>query len=365
VPQIVTVSGVDDQIDDGDVVFALELTATSFDPAFNLSTPVTTTATNTDDDTAGVSVAPTSVTVTETGTATFTVALATQPMAPVVIALSSSDLAQATVSPASLSFTDANWSAPQTVTVAGVADLAVEADAASTILVARAVSTDLAYDAVDGADVAVTTTNVYTSCAQLHTNVPAAGDGLYPIYVGGLKTTLYCDMTRDGGGWSLVLLNTPYPTPPQPDWASVVALNNVTGTMEPTLTSFDQFLGVAYWMPLGTHMRLDQGDGPGALAHTASYNFSLGGSTYTLSMSSEVVALGGISSGMFLYHNGRDLVTWDMGGCGTGYNNTAWWYGACWSGSFWGGGGVPPYVNSPYWDGSGSDYHSWGAIWVK
>src|SRR5256885_659345 len=67
--------------------------------------------TNTDDDTAGISVVPTSgLTTTEGGgTATFTVALTSQPTANVTIGLSSSDLIEWTVAPASLTFTPASW----------------------------------------------------------------------------------------------------------------------------------------------------------------------------------------------------------------------------------------------------------------
>ena len=67
--------------------------------------------TNTDNDAAGITVTPTTgLTTTEAGgTATFTVVLTTQPTADVTIGLSSSDTTEGTVSPASLTFTTANW----------------------------------------------------------------------------------------------------------------------------------------------------------------------------------------------------------------------------------------------------------------
>ena len=73
---------------------------------------------------------PTSgLTTTEAGgTATFTVVLTAQPTADVTIALSSSDTTEGTVSPASLTFTGANWNTPQTVTVTGVDDLLADGD---------------------------------------------------------------------------------------------------------------------------------------------------------------------------------------------------------------------------------------------
>ena len=73
---------------------------------------------------------PTSgLTTTEAGgTATFTVVLTAQPTADVTIGLSSSDTTEGTVSPASLTFTGANWNTPQTVTVTGVDDLLADGD---------------------------------------------------------------------------------------------------------------------------------------------------------------------------------------------------------------------------------------------
>ena len=88
------------------------------------------TVTNTDNDAAGITVTPTAgLTTTEAGgTATFTVVLKTQPTADVTIALSSSDTTEGTVSPASLTFTAANWNMAQTVTVTGVDDALDDGD---------------------------------------------------------------------------------------------------------------------------------------------------------------------------------------------------------------------------------------------
>ena len=76
-----------------------------------------------DDETArGVIVAPTELTVAEGGSGEYWVALQTAPTDTVTIAIASDDSAAATVSPASLTFTTANWDTRQKVTVTGEAD---------------------------------------------------------------------------------------------------------------------------------------------------------------------------------------------------------------------------------------------------
>src|SRR5439155_1053096 len=93
------------------------------------------------------------------GTATFTVALTSQPTANVTIGLSSNDLTEGTVAPASLTFTAGNWSTAQTVTVTGENDLVADGDVPYTIVTAPATSTDPGYSGRDGADVGVTNTD--------------------------------------------------------------------------------------------------------------------------------------------------------------------------------------------------------------
>src|SRR5439155_868239 len=111
-------------------------------------------------DTAGVTVSSTSgLTTTESGgTATFTVVLTSQPTANVTIGLSSSDLTEGTVAPASVTFTSGNWNAAQTVTVTGVDDFGVDGAVAYTIVTAAATSTDVSYYGLNPADVGVTNT---------------------------------------------------------------------------------------------------------------------------------------------------------------------------------------------------------------
>ena len=111
----------------------------STDPNYNGVNAADVAVTNTDNDVAGITVTPTAglMTTEAGGTATFTVVLNTQPTADVTIALSSSDTTEGTVSPASLTFTTANWNVAQTVTVTGVDDAVVDGDVAYTIVTAR------------------------------------------------------------------------------------------------------------------------------------------------------------------------------------------------------------------------------------
>ncbi len=104
----------------------------------------------------GVTVTPLSLTVNENGsTATFTVCLNTQPTADVTINLSSSDTGEITVSPDVLTFTPANYSIPQTVTVTGVDD-ATDGNQTVTVLLASAASTDPGYNGINPDDVSIT-----------------------------------------------------------------------------------------------------------------------------------------------------------------------------------------------------------------
>ncbi|MCY2955065.1 MAG: carbohydrate-binding protein [Planctomycetota bacterium] len=159
VVQTVTVTGVDDAADDGDVAYVIVTPpATSSDPKYSGMNAPDISLTNTDNDTAGITVIPTSglVTTEPGGKATFTLLLASQPATNVTIGLISSDTTEGTVAPASLTFTAANWNVPQTVTVTGVNDDLYDGDIAYTIVTTAAMSIDPAYSGLNPPDVALT-----------------------------------------------------------------------------------------------------------------------------------------------------------------------------------------------------------------
>ncbi|MEJ2353659.1 MAG: hypothetical protein P8Y03_28095, partial [Anaerolineales bacterium] len=157
-PQTVTVTGVDDSIADGSISYSIDTTvAASVDPIYNGMPVNNVSALNIDNDAAGIIVNPASglLTTEAGGTATFTIVLTSQPTANVTIGLSSSDITEGTVSPASVTFTNLNWDTPRTVTVTGVDDNLADGNIDYTIVTAPATSIDTNYNTVNPADVSV------------------------------------------------------------------------------------------------------------------------------------------------------------------------------------------------------------------
>jgi hypothetical protein len=114
--------------------------------------------TNTDNDSAGITVSPTSGLITEEfgGQAVFNIVLNSEPLDDVLIELASSDIAEGTISPVSLTFTPLNWNTPQSVTITGQFDNAADGDQLYNIITSPAVSTDNVYNGIDPDDVSVT-----------------------------------------------------------------------------------------------------------------------------------------------------------------------------------------------------------------
>lgn len=146
--QTVTVSGVDDFVDDGDRAFTIELgAATSTDAMYSGFDPDDVDGTNADDDTAGILAAPAGgLTTTEDGEVdTFEVSLTSEPTADVTIPVGTSDSTEGTTAVSSLVFTPANWNQPQTVVVTGVDDMSADGDIAYLVTLSAATSTDTLY----------------------------------------------------------------------------------------------------------------------------------------------------------------------------------------------------------------------------
>lgn len=97
---------------------------------------------------------------TEAGaTASFSMVLTGMPSADVTVALSSSNLAEGTLSAASLVFTASNWNIPQTVVVTGIDDAVADGDVAYTVATAPASSADMRYANRNPPDIQVLNTD--------------------------------------------------------------------------------------------------------------------------------------------------------------------------------------------------------------
>ncbi len=156
--QTVTVTGVDDAVDDGDIPYSIILgAAASADTSYSGIDPTDPAITNIDNDTAGITVGAISGDVDETGTtATFTVHLDTKPTANVVVSLTSGNTFEVQVSPTTLTFTSSNYGVNQTVTVTGQDNSHESGNQTVTITLDPATSTDATYAAVTPATVDVT-----------------------------------------------------------------------------------------------------------------------------------------------------------------------------------------------------------------
>ena len=155
--QTVTVTGVDDAVDDGNQDYMVTLDPSSGDTNYAGLSSVTVSVTNNNDDMAGVTVDPsTGLTTGEDGTtATFTVVLNSEPMSPVTISLESSDTGEGTVPPDALTFATDAWNTAQTVTVTGQDD-DIDDDNQDYMVTLDPSSGDTNYDSLSSVTISVT-----------------------------------------------------------------------------------------------------------------------------------------------------------------------------------------------------------------
>ena len=190
IPQTVTITGVDDDIDDGDQDYKIVLAATSDQPDYNGINLPEVLVTNRDDDAAGITVTPilglirsqsgivsltkttataispdSRLATTERGhVVSFTVVLNSQPAAAVNLSISSSDITEGTGTPQSLTFTPnpTSWDTPQMVTVTGLPDDLNDGDQSYTVTISPVASADLKYKDIDPKEVLLTNLDAIT-----------------------------------------------------------------------------------------------------------------------------------------------------------------------------------------------------------
>jgi alpha-tubulin suppressor-like RCC1 family protein len=159
--QTVTVTGVTDSIGDGDQTYSILLApALSSDSLYNGLDPADVTVINVEVKTGAIIVSGISGNTDESGKqASFQVSLASQPSADVTIAISSSNPAEGTASPTTLTFTNADW-APKTVTVTGVDDAIADGNQDYWIVLGAASSSDYNYSGMFPLPSTLSVTNV-------------------------------------------------------------------------------------------------------------------------------------------------------------------------------------------------------------
>ncbi|MBA7677495.1 hypothetical protein ES703_85753 [subsurface metagenome] len=158
-PKIITVTGVDDGIEDGNQPYTIITNAAnSSDTSYDGVNPDNVALTNIDDDSSGITVTPNAglITSEEGEEAGFTVVLNSAPESDVTITLNSNDTSEGTISPSSITFTSINWSAQQTITITGIDDDDQDGNQLFSIVLDPATSTDPDYNGLDPIDVAVT-----------------------------------------------------------------------------------------------------------------------------------------------------------------------------------------------------------------
>ena len=224
--------------------------------------------------------------------------------------------------------------------------------------------------------------------------------GFYTLMVDGKTLQVFVDQDYSGGGWVCVLANRAY-TGGMNNLTYTNAINgcnyrtggsnNGSNTLITTptklsgLSNYNIFIGLRYWKFLSgrqtsgkmTMVQFVSGSNGTALSATSSHNKRYRWTSNYFNGTYGFNGVAGVSDetgtgspGMYSYHasNSFSMSTYDLdqdqngGNCSTYYNNNPWWYGSCWSGNYFAGGG---YQDAPYWDGSGSDYYQYGAVYIK
>jgi len=170
-PQSIVITGEDDNDTDGNQAYKLVFESALGADYAGLVPPAAD-LTNIDSETAGFTVEPLEGTTSETGSQfLFTVVLNEQPTGNVVVPLNSNDQGEGRVNKTVLTFTTANWNAPQTVTVTGRDDLEKDGDQPYKIVFAATTGADAQYNAIRPPDISLVNTDFGDSEGYLITDL--------------------------------------------------------------------------------------------------------------------------------------------------------------------------------------------------
>ncbi|MBD3886032.1 choice-of-anchor L domain-containing protein [Phormidium tenue FACHB-886] len=155
--QKVTVTGLNDDLDDGNITYTIVTSATSSDTNYSDINIDDVVVENVDDDTAGITIAPLSTSVTEgSATDSYSIVLNSQPTSDVIVKISTGS--QIGTDLTTLIFTPTNWNQLQTVTVTAVNDDVAEGAHTDTITHAIE-STDAKYNNLTDATITANITD--------------------------------------------------------------------------------------------------------------------------------------------------------------------------------------------------------------
>lgn len=188
VAKTVTVTGVDDSVDDGDAPYSVLVTGiTSTDPSYNNLVAPSVNLVNVDNDDSALLVTPSSslVTTEAGGTTIFTVALRSQPSAEVTLSISSSNRREGNVSSTTETFTATNWNQARSITIKGVDDNITDGNMPYYVAINVASSADQHYAALG--EVRVNVTNLDNDQARF---IVTPNAGLATSESGGQATVL-------------------------------------------------------------------------------------------------------------------------------------------------------------------------------
>ncbi len=144
--KIITITGVDDDIDDGDIGYTIAVVFNSQDVDYHQRHNVDLSVINTDNDTAELIVNRIDGFTGEDGdSGSLEVKLTTEPVAAVVLAISSDDISEGVVTPDNLNFDITNWNIWQSITISGVDDSIDDGDINYQVLIDPSASIDAKY----------------------------------------------------------------------------------------------------------------------------------------------------------------------------------------------------------------------------